>query len=158
MTLFAKAEGGTGRPRSRRGAGLLLSFFLPFLIFTLAVLALHVEPFGSHNLAITDGQYYINSLLFLKRLLTGQENILYSSSKNLQPSRFSFTMILFFSVGLVFAASSTCSGIPSSGVQITVLTPAAFSLYSMSWASSWLVAGITTAPSLFRPIMAYQNW
>ncbi len=66
-------------PRRSRGAlYVLLSFLLPMVVLTLAILALHVVPFGKHNLSISDGQFYINNLMNLSRLLRGDGDFLYT--------------------------------------------------------------------------------
>lgn len=57
---------------------LLLSFFIPFLIITLGMIALHVEPFGDHSLAISDGKGYVYGLPDHARLIQGKEDWLYS--------------------------------------------------------------------------------
>ncbi len=62
---------------------LLLSFVLPFIVMVLGLAALHIDPFGKHNLAISDGQYYLNSLISLGRFLRGQEDLLYSLKNGL---------------------------------------------------------------------------
>jgi uncharacterized membrane protein YfhO len=66
-------------PRRSRGALYVpLSFLLPMVVLTLAILALHVVPFGTHNLSISDGQFYINNLMNLSRLLRGDGDFLYT--------------------------------------------------------------------------------
>ena len=61
----------------------LLSLLLPALVFAAALAALGITPFGSHNLAISDARYYLNSELFFGRLVRGQENWLYSLNNGL---------------------------------------------------------------------------
>ena len=55
-----------------------LAFLLPLLIFTLAVMASLITPFGKHNLAISDAKFYINGQIALSRLLRGEDSLLYS--------------------------------------------------------------------------------
>lgn len=68
----------TGKRKTRAALYVLLSFFLPFLVLLLAMEALHVVPFGKHNLSLSDGQFYINNLVNLGRLLRGEGSLLYS--------------------------------------------------------------------------------
>ena len=51
---------------------------MPFAIMLIASIVMHNTPFGNHNLALTDGKFYLNGLLFNARLFKGQENFLYS--------------------------------------------------------------------------------
>lgn len=67
----------------RRMLYLLMSFFIPFIILVLSLIALHVTPFGDHNLCIMDAKFYINGQMFFSRLLKGEENILYSFNQGL---------------------------------------------------------------------------
>lgn len=46
-------------PLIRRAVLYWLSFLLPFFILVLTLIALHIAPFGSHNLGISDGHTYI---------------------------------------------------------------------------------------------------
>ena len=69
--------------RHRAPLLIALSFLLPFLIQLLGCLAMLVTPFGKHSLAISDGQFYLNSLMHLARKLRGQENWLYTFKSGL---------------------------------------------------------------------------
>ena len=84
MKLFAKSH-PTERPaREHPALYVLLSFFIPFLVITLGIAGLRAVPFGDkHNLAISDGKWYLNGLAFTKRLLLGQENPFYSLKNGL---------------------------------------------------------------------------
>lgn len=56
-----------------------LSFFIPFLIILLSYLALHIAPFGEHTLIISDARgLYTSDLMFITRVIRGQEDLLYS--------------------------------------------------------------------------------
>ena len=62
----------------------LLSLFIPLIIILAAFAASHVYPFGDYNSFISDGNgYYINYFAYWKRVLNGQESLLYSFTKNL---------------------------------------------------------------------------
>lgn len=62
----------------------LLSFLIPLAIILTAFAASHVYPFGDYNAFISDGNgYYINYFAYWKRVLNGQESLLYSFTKNL---------------------------------------------------------------------------
>ena len=72
MKLFSSNNPAGLQPREHRALYVLLSFFLPALVLTLALIGLRITPFGDkHNLAITDAKYYINGLLSFSRLLRG---------------------------------------------------------------------------------------
>ena len=62
----------------RAAANIALSFFIPFLILVVALVALNVTPFGDNTLAISDGQFYINGLVSHSRMLQGEEGFFYS--------------------------------------------------------------------------------
>ena len=65
--------------RANKTACFLLSFFIPFVIVFLAYIALHIAPFGEHTLIISDAKgLYTSDLMFITRVLRGQEDLLYS--------------------------------------------------------------------------------
>lgn len=68
---------------------LVLSFFIPFLVVTIALIALHVTPFGDHSLAITDAKWYLNGQMFFARLMRGEEGLLYSFSNGIGANEWS---------------------------------------------------------------------
>ena len=75
--------------RNKAALLVLFSFLLPFVVMVLGLLAMHVVPFGKHNLAITDGQYYLNGLLQLCRTLRGEYGLLYSLNNGLGSNEWS---------------------------------------------------------------------
>ena len=84
MKLFSKSDTAELRPREHRALYVLLSFFIPALVVTLALIGMRIAPFGDkHNLAITDAKFYLNGQMFLARLLRGEENWLYSLNNGL---------------------------------------------------------------------------
>ena len=64
--------------KRRRSFYTLLSFFLPLVLLVITLYCMGVTPFGEHNLAISDGRYYLNGLVNFGRMLRGEENLLYS--------------------------------------------------------------------------------
>ncbi len=66
----------TGKPRG--ALYVLLSFLLPFFVLVLAMLALHVIPFGEHNLSLSDGKFYINNMVNLRSFLMGEGDLFYT--------------------------------------------------------------------------------
>lgn len=62
---------------------LLLSFLLPCILVIAALFVLGITPFGSHNLAISDGTLYVRSFSYFSRILHGQENLFYSFKNGL---------------------------------------------------------------------------
>lgn len=90
MKLFSKEHPAGRQPRQHRALYVLLSFFIPFLVTTLAVVALRIIPFGDkHNLAISDAKWYLNGLMSFARLIRGEENLLYSLSRGLGTNQWS---------------------------------------------------------------------
>lgn len=72
------------QPRVQRLLYILLSFFIPFIVLTIALIGMHIVPFGDkHSLAITDAKFYLNGEMFFARLLRGEENWLYSFNNGL---------------------------------------------------------------------------
>lgn len=57
---------------------IVLSLVIPSIVFVAGIAGLRVIPFGSHNLAISDGKFYINGAVEFGRLLRGDENWFYS--------------------------------------------------------------------------------
>lgn len=99
----------------------LLSFVLPALLFTLALAMLGITPFGKHDLAITDAQYYLNGQLFLARLLKGQENWLYSLNNGLGGNNWSILSWGAFHPGLLLALFADQMNIPTVFTWICVV-------------------------------------
>lgn len=60
------------------------SFMIPFFIIVIALIGLHVTPFGEHTLIISDARgLYISYLSYVGRLAKGLEGIAYSFEKGL---------------------------------------------------------------------------
>ena len=84
MTSLSKPITADLRPREQRALYALLSFFIPVIVLTLALLGLRIVPFGDkHSLAISDAKFYLNGEMFFARLLRGEENWLYSLNNGL---------------------------------------------------------------------------
>ena len=84
MKLHSDIHTAELRPREQRALYALLSFFIPVIVLTLALIGLRIAPFGDkHSLAISDAKFYLNGQLFLARLLRGEENWLYSLNNGL---------------------------------------------------------------------------
>lgn len=66
---------------------IILSFFIPFLLMLMGVAILGITPFGFHSLAISDGQFYLNGLQSLGRVLRGETSILYGFEGGLGTNR-----------------------------------------------------------------------
>ena len=98
--------------RRRRVLYLLLSFFIPFLLMVVGLEALHVDPFGQHTLAVSDGKFYLNTELFFGRLLKGQENFLYSFDNGLGGNEWSHLSWGGFSLGGLLSFFATLETIP----------------------------------------------
>ena len=63
---------------------LLLSFLVPCCVITMALIHLHITPFGNNTLLISDGDaLYVNYLGYVARVVKGQEGLLYSFEKGL---------------------------------------------------------------------------
>ena len=90
-----------------------LSFFLPFLVITLAILALHITPFGNHSLAIADAKYYLNNEMYFARLMRGEENIFYSFNCGLGANAWSQFAWGGFNFGSLLALFASLETIPS---------------------------------------------
>ena len=100
-------------PRLRAAIYYALSFFIPLLVMTLALLALHVTPFGEHDLAVSDAAFYLNGEMFFSRLLKGQENILYSFNNGLGGNEWSLFAWGGFGFGNLLSLFATLETIPS---------------------------------------------
>ena len=109
------------KKRSIKMVYVLLSFFIPFLVMTLALIALHITPFGDHNLAITDAKYYLNGEMFFSRLLKGQENILYSFNNGLGGNEWSQFAWSGINIGGLLSLVATLETIPSIFTWICVI-------------------------------------
>lgn len=121
MKLFSKKQAAEIQTRECRMLYILLSFFIPFLVLTLALTALHVAPFGKHNLAISDGKFYINGEMFFKRLLLGEENILYSFNNGLGGNEWSLFAWGGFSFGNLLSCFAKLETIPTVFTWICVV-------------------------------------
>lgn len=124
MPLISKESTQTDGIRKRAGGRWLhyiLAFLIPFLIITLALLALHITPFGKHSLAITDGKYYLNSEMFFSRLIRLDENVLYSLNNGLGGNEWSQLAWGGFSLGNLLSLFATLETIPSVFTWICVV-------------------------------------
>ena len=122
MKLFSKGQPASCQPRQHKALYVVLSFFMPFLVTTLAVVALHVTPFGDkHSLAITDARWYLNGLMFYARRLRGQENILYTLNKGLGMNQWSSMSWGGFAPANLLALFAKLETLPSWFTWICVL-------------------------------------
>lgn len=121
MTMFIKAKNVGQCFGKRIVLFVLLSFFIPFLVTTLAIIALHVTPFGHHSLAITDAKFYLNNEMFLARLIRGEENILYSFNNGLGGNAWSGFAWGGFGIGQFLSLLATLETIPSVFTWICIL-------------------------------------
>ena len=108
-----------------------LSFTIPFFIIVLALIALHITPFGQHSLAISDGAHYIDSELFFGRLLKGKENWLYSFNLGIGGNNWSNLAWGNFSIGGILSVFGTLESMPSLFTWICVINLAicGFTMY-----------------------------
>ena len=102
----------------------LLSFILPVVIMVLALVALHITPFGDHNLAIVDANFYINNEMWFARLMKGQENILYSLNNGLGGNEWSIFAWGGFSFGNLLSMFAKLETIPTVFTWICVFNVA----------------------------------
>lgn len=88
----------------------LASFMLPFLIIMIALIGLHIVPFGNHTLLISDAKgLYLSYISYLGRFIKGTEGFVYSFEKglggNMMPhmggtmSNPLFALIALFNIG-----------------------------------------------------------
>lgn len=125
MKLFSKEHPAGRQPRQYRALYVLLSFLIPFLVITLAVAALHIIPLGDkHSLAISDGKWYLNNLAFLKRLLSGQENFLYSLKNGLGGNEWSILAWGGFNPVLLLCMFAKLETLPSWFTWISIVNMA----------------------------------
>ena len=92
--------------KSKKGKILLLflAFAVPFLIVVLALMALHITPFGDNTIMISDGSAaYLPMLSYLKRMFSGSEGILYSFKNGLGGNE--FTELIFGWINPTFLLS-----------------------------------------------------
>jgi uncharacterized membrane protein YfhO len=62
----------------------LASFMLPFIIIVIALIGLHITPFGDNTLVISDANgLYLNYLGYVGRFVKGLESFTYSFEKGL---------------------------------------------------------------------------
>lgn len=120
------------KTRSHRALYLVLSFLIPTIIIILALIALHIVPFGDkHSLAITDAKFYLNGEMWFSRLMKGQENILYSFNNGLGGNEWSVFAWGGFSFGNLLSVFATLETIPSVFTWICVVNMAicGFTMY-----------------------------
>ena len=108
--------------RYSRSVLLSLSVLIPFVILILALIGLHIAPFGNHTLLISDASAgYIKVISYMKRAFSGQESFFYSFEKELGGSMIAiFAWILTSPFYLLFlpAPLSAC---PSVFALVSVL-------------------------------------
>ena len=133
MVSSSKSQGIFPQKRVNKLFYFILSFFIPFAVMTLAIIALHITPFGNHNLAITDARYYLNSEMFFSRLLKGQENILYSFNNGIGGNEWSQFAWGGFSIGGLLSFFATLETIPGIFTWICVINLAicGFTMYCL---------------------------
>ena len=125
MKLFSKEHPAKHQHRQHQTLYVLLSFFIPFMVTILTAIALRVVPFGDkHNLAISDGKWYLNNLAFLKRLLSGQENILYSLKNGLGGNEWSILAWGGFNPVLLLCLFAKLETLPSWFTWISIVNMA----------------------------------
>ena len=90
-----------------------LSFLISFLVVVLVLIALHITPFGDHNLAISDAKFYLNGEMWFSRLLKGQENLLYSYNNGLGGNEWGQFAWGGFSFGNLLSYIATLETIPT---------------------------------------------
>ena len=114
MKLFSKKHPAGRQPQQHPVLYILLSFFIPFLVTTLAVVALRVIPFGDkHSLAITDAKWYLNGLMSFARLVRGEENLLYSLGNGLGMNQWSSLSWGSFAPANLLALFATLETMPA---------------------------------------------
>ena len=116
-------------PRRQKLLLAFLSLLIPAVIALLGCIALHAVPFGDeHSLATVDGQYYLNNLAFLKRLLTGGENFLYSLKNGLGGNEWSLLAWGGFNPLMLPALLAELETLPAWFTWISILNTAACGL------------------------------
>ena len=121
MEYASEMETNTHTSSKYKAVYVLLSFFIPLAVCLLSLIALHITPFGEHNLAITDARYYLNNEMFLSRLLKGQENILYSFNNGLGGNEWSQFAWGGFNIGSLLSFFATLETIPTIFTWICVI-------------------------------------
>lgn len=122
MQLLTDRSASKCKHRMSRTMYILLSFFLPALVLILALIGLHIVPFGDkHSLAITDAKWYLNGLMSFARLLRGQENFLYSLGGGLGINAWSSMSWGTFAPARLLALFATLETIPYWFTWICVL-------------------------------------
>lgn len=125
MKLFSRQNTADIQHGEHRALYVLLSFFVPALVLTLALIGLRVVPFGDkHSLAITDAQYYLNGEMFFARLLRGEENWLYSLNNGLGNNELSMLAWGGINFGGLLSLFATLETIPSVFTWICVVNMA----------------------------------
>lgn len=107
-----------------KGMCTLLSFVIPAIVLLMGIIALHITPFGNHDLAISDGRFYINGNLFLGRLLRGAENPFYSFKNGLGGNEWSILAWGGFSFGGLLSVLGTLENMPTLFTWICVVNTA----------------------------------
>lgn len=142
-----------------------LSFLIPFMTMVVGCIGLRVIPFGDkHNLAIIDGKWYLNNLAFLKRQLSGQENILYSLKNGLGGNEWSLLAWGGFNPVLLLCLLSSLETLPSWFTWISVVNMAfcGLTMYTLlagvyGHKSSHLIFSTSYAMIGFSVVNCYQT-
>lgn len=113
MSIFSKPVTQNNRSGNHKVLFYILSFVIPFIVIVLALIALHITPFGDHSLAITDAKYYLNGEMWFSRLLKGQENLIYSLNNGLGGNEWSQFAWGGFNFGNLLSLFATLETIPS---------------------------------------------
>lgn len=121
MEYASETETNTHTSCKYKAIYVLLSFFIPLVVCLLSLIALHVIPFGEHNLTITDARYYLNGEMFISRLLKGQENIFYSFNNGLGGNEWGTFAWGGFSIGNLLSYFATLETIPAVFTWICVI-------------------------------------
>ena len=106
------------------------SFLLPFALILVALLGMHVTPFGDKTLVISDANgLYINTLAYAGRMFRGLENALYSFEKGLGGNMTGhFNGVLLTPFSFLFSLSDAAN-YPTA---FTFVSTAAFSLCGLT--------------------------
>ena len=108
----------------------MFAFLLPCVIILIALIGLHIAPFGEHTLVISDADgYYMNTLSYAGRMLKGLEGLTYSFEKGLGGNMMGhLNGILLTPFGFLFSLVST-SDYP---VAFTFISALNFSLCGLT--------------------------
>ncbi len=106
-----------------------LSFAIPFFVIVIGVIGLRIMPFGDkHNLAISDGRYYLNTVAFLQRLLRGEENFFYSLNNGIGGNEWSLLAWGGFNPVLLLCLFAKLETLPAWFAWISIVNMAACGL------------------------------